>query len=260
MSQQAGNLHLWASERTHPARCLWGVAPPPGAAPLYLEGGPLAGRPSPNQPGGAKMGECKTWQGFLQIIHYLASRGYYWYCITQYPSKKRDKFFRIDEKLIGKYRCDLSKFQRARRKKKGLANFYFARFDDCAIIMHTKGDIEENILYDDRFYDFRQKRLKISINNLEFELINLDGKLSWKLSKDCYRDIKAHFGELCKLKQREKIVKEFDKLNGLPAWKGIIRQKYLLRNYIIAQAKKHQIQFHQSDFRINTRRKIHKIF
>jgi hypothetical protein len=64
--------------------------------------------------------QCRSWQGFVQQLVYLVSRGgYFYYCLVQYPLEKKEKWEKIDTKLIGKYQCDKSKYQRARNKNKG---------------------------------------------------------------------------------------------------------------------------------------------
>lgn len=100
---------------------------------------------------------CGTWQGFIQQAVYLISRGYVFHLLMLYPEKKRDRFEDTDRKLITKYGADLSKFQRSRRKLKGLANFYFMRWDQTACVFMTPGKIPEGVHPDGGFRDSREK-------------------------------------------------------------------------------------------------------
>ena len=80
---------------------------------------------------------CKDLKGFMQLVTYLVSRGYYYHCVIILPEKKRDKFESIDKKLIDKYAADKSKYQRSRQKIKKQANFYYLRLENLAILLHT---------------------------------------------------------------------------------------------------------------------------
>ncbi|OOB74944.1 hypothetical protein AXF41_14110 [Clostridium haemolyticum] len=61
---------------------------------------------------------CGSWQGLIQQVVYLVSRGYYYHHIEYLPQKKSARFPKIDQKLIEKYKADKSKYQRARQKNK----------------------------------------------------------------------------------------------------------------------------------------------
>lgn len=93
---------------------------------------------------------------------YLVSRGYFYHCVIYLPQKKTDKFLQIDQKLISKYAADKSKYQRARQKNKKIANFYYLRWENIAIIMHTLGSLD-GLEYDDKFTDISLKKGKINL-------------------------------------------------------------------------------------------------
>ncbi len=204
---------------------------------------------------------CNNWQGFLQIIIYMMSRGYYNYCLTILPEKKKSKWLKIDKKLITKYEIGKSKFQRARQKAKGQANFYYLRWESCALLLHTSGNFNINI--DDKFLDVREKPLLIKISdNIKFEVkeTSEDKKLSVWLNKDSYKGFKLVIADVCRTKKKPLIIKEYDKINGLPAWKGIIIQKHSIAEYAVKQAKKNNFKLLKKELRINTRRKLYKVF
>jgi len=202
---------------------------------------------------------CANWQGFLQMIVYLCSRGYNFYCLTLFPIKKKQKWEAVDKKLIERYRCNLSKFQKARKKKKGVANFAYLRWENHSLIMHTKGIIEVKV--EDQFKDVKKIPILIRVSdNIEIKVYNDDGKYTCRLSKDSYRGLKSVLWDIAKTKNLTKIKKEWDKLNGLPTYSGILEQKKLLRKYLVKQARKHQVKLSESDLRLNTRRKIYKVW
>ena len=205
---------------------------------------------------------CKSWQGLIQMSVYLVSRGYYWYCLTEYPEKKRDSWAKIDQKLIEKYDADKSKFQRARQKQKyGMANFYFLRWESVSVIFHSKGKFSEKVTYNDTFYDIRKKPLKITISdNIEMVIYEENETTSVRLSRESYRGFKACLIDVCKLKEQKEIIKEFNKINGLPAWRGIIEQKQLLASFTVREARKHQVWLRKEALRIKTQRTPVKVF
>lgn len=200
---------------------------------------------------------CSSWQGLLQQLAWLLSRGYWYHHVTYLPERKRDRWESIDKKLIAKYGTDLSKWQRARRRKKGLANFAYLRWENVAVLMHTAGDIPSDIVYDDHFRDFRAKgkknRLKIQISPLVgFEFYLDDKGITVKLDKATFRGIKDSLEEVISTKDVEKIRKEFNKINGFPAYRGIVCQKVQLAKYVVKKAGHHQVKLSASDLRINT--------
>ncbi len=209
---------------------------------------------------------CRSWQGLIQQLVYLVSRGYYHYCLIEYPLQKKEKWEKIDLKLINKYQCNKSKFQRARSKNKGNTNFYFIRYENAALILHTNGELLKNIAKDDIFHDCRNKKTRITIPIKTITLTimppgdpNHNG-VTVRLSKESYRGMKEHLKSVCQGQNRQIVIKEFNKLNGIPAWSGIIKQKKMLAEYTISQARKNFILIKKEDLRLNTSRKPYKVW
>lgn len=77
-------------------------------------------------------------EGVVQLIaaSYLR-HGYYWYVTGQIPRGKDPT--KTDEKLMSKYGTDVTEWERARRKKSGIANAKYIRLDDWFIILVTDG-------------------------------------------------------------------------------------------------------------------------
>lgn len=216
--------------------------------------------------------QCATWQGLIQELVYLVGRGYYFYCIVPLNFKKCGKnWAKTDKKLIKKYEMNISKFQRARKKKKGKSNFYYLRWQHVAIMLHTAGDVDSTV-YNDRFLDLRerQKKIVLKISDLIWLQINLgapknDNKrhIEVRLYKDSYNGFKDNLERVIQLKNKEMIFNEFNKINGIPAWAGIIKQKQLLYNFMLRKCKSNSVKLNNEDkpkIRILTKRNVVKVF
>ena len=186
---------------------------------------------------------CKSWQFMLQQIVYLVSKGYTYYSTGEIPLNKAHKARSIDLKIISKYNIDLSKDQRARRKKKKLANFYYLRWKNQFVILHTEGKLEQPP--DDVFHNIAKKskgenKFKINIGKeLILNIVLVNGKATVVLDKSTFKDVKTELDELVKNKQIKKLYKRYSMLNSIPAWSGIVKQKFLLQEEIFKAAKKY---------------------
>ena len=203
---------------------------------------------------------CENWQGFLEVCVFLIARGYRYYSHVAYPLRKEYKWEEIDRKLIQKYGIAMSKYRRCRSKKKGIANFYFLRWYDQAVIFHTPGEISGAILCDDRYYNVTEKALEVKVSEDVRFKITREKSVTVRLTKDSYRGAKAVLWDVCSTKNKGAIVSEFDKLNGIPAWKGIIEQKRMLAAYVVKQARQHHVHLKREELRILTKRTIYKPF
>lgn len=188
---------------------------------------------------------CNSWQFMLQQIIYLVSKGYTYYSTGEIPINKSNKARSIDKKIIDKYNINLSKYQRTRRKQKKIANFYYLRWKNQFVILHTKGNVDESVIIDDEFYnlnDYRKGDSKFKIivgKELIVNIIMKEGKPTVVLDKSTYKNVKAELDELVKTKQIKKLYKRFSMLNSIPAWSGIVKQKFLLQEEIYKAAKKY---------------------
>jgi hypothetical protein len=204
---------------------------------------------------------CATWQGLLQELVYLVGVGYHYYHVTYLPERKKQKWYDIDHKLITKYKADKNKFERARQKRKGIANFFYVRWENVAVILHTEGELEDGVIIDDQFHDICQRPLRIRVSDLvSFDIVKFGDRYTVKLSKDTYKGLKAELVEVVKTKNRYKIIHAYDRVNGFPAWAGIINQKRLLAEFVCRQADKHGVRLFVKDLRIVDRRKPVKVW
>ena len=223
------------------------------------------------------------WQAFVQQIVYLVGRGYKEYCVVLYPAQKEHKYKNIDEKLIKKYQCDLNKNQKYYRKQKGYANYVFLRYEGIAIILKTKGEIHSKTNEDDVFLDVLRNPISIELSSnmcLEIKIaqervkneIGKDKKsgkkvilkehISVYLSNKTYNDVLYTCLELLDDKRFKQMCTTFNNLNGLPAWAGIIEQRWRILNEIKMAAKKKGLSkiIDFSKYDIKTKRRIYKVF
>lgn len=77
-------------------------------------------------------------EGVVQLIaaSYLR-HGYYWYVTGTIPVGKSP--LAIDQKLIDKYQIDITEWARSQRRKRGLANVQYIRFNEWFILLVTAG-------------------------------------------------------------------------------------------------------------------------
>ena len=210
---------------------------------------------------------CGSWQGLLQQIVYQVGRGYRWYCLTILPEHKIDNWLKIDQKLMKKYDCAKSKFQRYREKNKGAACYLYIRWQHIAVILRTTGVVRPE---DDTFYNIEKKELLLQITPLVgFKVHHKRHNHSVTavyLARDTFRGLKAVLEETARKEHLEKPVlakfvrKEWDKINGFPAYGGIIEQKAELLRHVLTLCRKHNIPLERGDFRFSTKRPIVKVW
>lgn len=209
---------------------------------------------------------CVSWQGLLQMLVYLTSRGYYFYCPILLSMNKQEKWEKTDAKLMQKYQVSRSKFQRCRRKEQGFANFYYLRWQHIGFILHSQGIIGNDICYDDTFIDIRRQALQLSISENTALCVYIGRAVGNKLSVSSrmspamFKGAKAVLSTIVKSKNIRQICYEFNKLNGIPAYAGIIEQKRALAAYVVKQAQRHQLPLKASQLRIYTHLHRYKVF
>src|SRR4051812_19924295 len=82
--------------------------------------------------------QATSYEGFLQqlSVSYVAN-GYFFYVAGRIPDHKTVE--RGDAKLITRYGINCSKWVRARRKRKGLANVQYLRYGRFFVLIATGG-------------------------------------------------------------------------------------------------------------------------
>lgn len=94
--------------------------------------------------------------GFVrQLAVAYVCRGYRFYSSAVIPPDKDPSA--VDAKLIGRYQIDCSKWERARRKRAGIANVQYLRHGRFIVIVATKGT--GRFFEDEEVRDFRRRPL-----------------------------------------------------------------------------------------------------
>ncbi|MFJ7599604.1 hypothetical protein ACIQYJ_31205 [Methylobacterium fujisawaense] len=208
--------------------------------------------------------EVASYQGLLDILMRMFSRGYYYYHVVELPEAKREKWSNIDQKLIKKYLTDQSKFQRYRRKKNyNAASFFYVRWNELSFILHTDGEVLDDIDYSDKFLDIRVKPLKIPVSTVVFVMnyFHYDKKMKEKITKkggnvdEKNAKVTVHLSEetrkghldvlyhVFNTMNKRKVIHEFEKMNGYPCWRGIVAQKRAIQHWMFREAEKRGIPF-----------------
>ena len=207
---------------------------------------------------------CTCWQAFIQQIVHNVSHGYYYYHYHTLTENRRDKLPQIDKQIETRFATDRAKDQRYRAKKRGECNYFYLRHELKLIIMRTDGNEWSSELRSHPFDDIRQKPLEIRIEGDGNLVLKLHRKavsgISVCLSKSCFRDKKYELLNLLEHRQISKMMYAFNKLNGVPAYSGVVEHKKLLMKELINAAKKHGIKLRREDFRLKTKLERYKVF
>lgn len=164
--------------------------------------------------------------GFVQQVAtaYLP-HGYWFYSQGFVPTGKNPEA--IDAKLIAKYGADLSKWQRARRKRGGHANLQYIRLDSVFLLMVTKGlhpffEEETANIRDVRKVPIRIGGYSISVRK------GPDGRLHShvRIDREPYVDLMAHHLERCGRLSTARLVGDLYRLPYEPY--APVRRQYLL--------------------------------
>jgi len=137
------------------------------------------------------------------------------------------------------------------------------RWDKYAWILQSPGVVRDDIVYDDTFHSFAGRPIEVRVGPetlLVAGLFGRNGGVSVKISKETYREVRAGLMEATYSGDINRCVREFNKLNGFPAWHGIVKQKMRLAEYLVKQARSHQLKLSKKDLRIYTRRKVYPVW
>ena len=82
--------------------------------------------------------ETTTVGGFVQqLASCYMEHGYWFYVQGTIPESK--DLAEVDEKLLTKYQISVSKFQRCRRKQRGIASIQYLRYERTFLVLATYG-------------------------------------------------------------------------------------------------------------------------
>ncbi|CVK19214.1 hypothetical protein [Sporomusa sphaeroides] len=208
--------------------------------------------------------EDGAWQAFLeQIIRLVSRHGYQNFSLSMYPLTKFSKWGGIDKKLIAKYHADSTTMQRYRARKKGYCAYYFLRWKQYAILFKSTGQVPPGIIQDDIFLSISRHSINIRIGeSVVIQIVQNDGRITAKLDEKTYKGLKSKLFYAANDAQKKRNAKpleiEYNKLNGLPCWRGILQQKRRLKRYCTKLAKERRVTLNASNLRFRILRQPHK--
>lgn len=206
-----------------------------------------------------------NFQATVQQILFYLTRGYTRMHVTYYPAKKSKKYNEIDEKIYRKYQTNLTRAQVDYRIKKGYKVYKFLRFENVMILMSNDGEMPDGIEEDDHFVDIKtgQKEVKFSEFLSFIFYIDERKKFTCRVGKQTLNYWRGNISHSAKKKNKKAILQEVRKINFIPPYAGVHKQKKELRKHIISEIEKHGVPFSKDEkesIRFNTRRKQIKVF
>jgi len=149
-------------------------------------------------------------EGFVQQLAVCyVTHGYYFYVTGQIPEKKDP--VRVDQRIIERYRINVSKSARVRQKKAGEANLQYLRFGRSFVILATPGvhhffqeeaailkDLRETPI---RFYDYAISCHKSWGKGALHASVRIDRRR--------YSELKAHFVKISVHRSVKDMILEF---------------------------------------------------
>lgn len=165
--------------------------------------------------------EATSVAGFVQMLaaNYLPHG--YWFFVQGFVPDGKDPRL-TDEKLLTKYRIRISRDQRARRKRAGLANLHYLRYRQYFVLLATKGHHPFFAEEAKRIRDARQCPILFEGYSLsvrrggflkkqdECDNVVADGKyrVRVQIARERFRSLKAYFLDVAVHRRAERITLE----------------------------------------------------
>ena len=180
------------------------------------------------------------WVEFVKLILNHAGHGYAEYCSLVIPERKITKAEKIDKKMLAKYpEIGHSKDQRYRRKQAGQSNFAYMRWRNIGVILRTEGEVKERADAD-KFVRLEAEPLIFIVGStVEIKVAKAKAgrKYTACLSRQSFRAIKGVLRDNIR-HHRPEITKQYwERLQGLPAFSGILGQTGELLKWIRKECK-----------------------
>lgn len=163
--------------------------------------------------------EATSLAGFIQQLGVcLVGRGYWFYVLGTVPAGKDPA--RVDAKLVTRYRADLSKWARLRRKRAGLCNVAYLRFGRTFVLVATHGLGE---FFEDEaevIRDARREPIKVGGYAVGFR----GGHVSVRIDLARYRQVKAHLLDIACRRNVADLAGEFVRAVPFEPYAGVRSQ------------------------------------
>jgi hypothetical protein len=146
-----------------------------------------------------------------QLAVAYVNHGYWFYVTGIVPQNKNSVL--VDTKLIQKYEIAISKWARARRKRRGLANVHYLRHRMFFVLIATKGqhhffDQEGPVLK-----DIRSEPVKYAGYSISYKQgVDRFWHPSVRINPNQYNMLKSHFLDVCLHRSAVQIGREFNRL------------------------------------------------
>ena len=150
--------------------------------------------------------EATTVEGFVQQLAVSYLRHGYWFYVAGCVPARKDTLA-VDRKLVERYGIDLTKHERAARKKKGLANLQYLRFGRFFLLLATYG---EHLFFDEEAAIRDARRQPITFAG--YSISHRRGRSCVRIEPNEYRSLKRRMLDLaCKL-PAEALEREFRRM------------------------------------------------
>lgn len=144
-----------------------------------------------------------------QLAVAYVNHGYWYYVKGIIPPHKEASA--VDEKLIEKYDIAISKWARARRKKQGLANMHYMRYQQFFVLIATRG---EHVFFGEEaanIKDIRREPLRFAGYSISFRRgVDRKWHASVRIHPTQYNLIKDYYVDIATRRSLEQIRKELE--------------------------------------------------
>jgi len=152
--------------------------------------------------------EAVSVEGFIQQLAVCYVKNHYRYYVMGHLRGDKDPR-EIDRKLIEKYRIDIDKWERHRRKRAGLANLQYLRHERTFLLLATGP--EGSHPFFEREVDIRDAR-EVPIRYSGYEVSYRGGRVWVRIERKVYKRAWAYFSEIANKRRASELVREFREL------------------------------------------------
>ncbi len=138
-------------------------------------------------------------EGLVQQVAVSYLRHGYWFYVTGRIKGGKDPTT-LDKKLIEKYGIAISERERSRRKRRGLANLQYIRYQNWFVILATEGHHPFKQREGNQIRDVRRVSIKFEGYSISYRRCGQTpkgGEEKWRscvrIDNETYRDLKAFF-------------------------------------------------------------------
>jgi len=169
--------------------------------------------------------EATTLEGFIQQLAVCyVGRGHWFYVRGTVPAKKDLRA--VDAKLGARYGADISRFERCRRRRAGLASVRYIRFGRTFVLVATHGkhrffEEEAGIL------DVRQVPIKLG----GYAVGHRAGRVSVRIEREAWKGLRAYYLEEATRRSLAWYVREFWRWPFEP-WAPVRRQTFQILSQV----------------------------